>query len=133
MDKNLPQQYKHEAIVAVNFESAEYLYNFINNKKVKDSKITKVTIVPVFDVFQLISDNEDHLRALTFLSDSGLEIAEYKKGSSNIFFYRYHLLLFFFTVLEVFLTIFPEDFFSFISSEPTFLLFLASAITLPIS
>lgn len=92
MDKNLPQQYKHETIVAVNFDSAEYLYNFISNNKSKDSKITKVTIVPVNDIFQLISDNEDHLRAVTFLSESGLKIAEYEKGSSNIFFYRYHLL-----------------------------------------
>ena len=92
MDQNLPEEYKHETIVAVNFDSAEYLYNFINKKKEKNSKITKVTIVPVYDVFQLISDNQDHLRALTFLSDAGLEIADYKKGTSNIFLYRYHLL-----------------------------------------
>lgn len=92
MDQNLPQKYKHETIVAVNFDSAEYLYSLINKKRDKDSNITKITIEPVYDVFQLISDNQDHLRALTFLSEDGLDVTKYKKGTSNIFLYRYHFL-----------------------------------------
>ena len=92
MDKNLPKQYKHKAVVAANFGSAEYLYNFINKKELKISEISKVEITPVTDIFPLISDNEDHLKALTFLKESGFDYANYTKGSSNIFLYRYHLL-----------------------------------------
>jgi len=92
LDQNLPQKYKHETVVAVNFDSVEYLYNFINQKEIKDLRISKVTIAPILDVFPLISDNEDHLKALNFLSESGYDFTKYKKGSSSIFLYRYHLL-----------------------------------------
>jgi len=92
IDKNLPQQYKHEAIVAVNFESAEYLYKLANKKKVSDLDISKVLISPVYDLFPLVSNNEINLRAFTALSDVGYDFAKYKKGTTNILLYRYHFV-----------------------------------------
>lgn len=92
MDKNLPQQYKHEAIVAVNFNSAEYLYNLLQNNEVQGLEISKVKITPVYDLFPLVSDNEIHLRAYTALHESGYDFTKYKKGTTNVFLYRYHLL-----------------------------------------
>lgn len=92
MDKNLPQQYKHEAIVAVNFNSAEYLYNLLQNSEAQGLEISKVKITPVYDLFPLVSENEIHLRAFTALHESGYNFTKYKKGTTNVFLYRYHLL-----------------------------------------
>lgn len=91
-DKNFSKQYKHQAVVAVNFNSAEYLYNLINKKDLKKLEISEVKIAPVYDLFPLVSNNEIHLRAFQVLSEAGFDFTKYKKGTNNIFLYRYHLI-----------------------------------------
>lgn len=85
-----PQTYKHVAVVATNFGTAELLYEMAGHSTIPD--IEKVEISPRIDLFNLAIEDEKNLRTLEFLNKTGMNLTKYKKGSKEEKLYRYHEL-----------------------------------------
>lgn len=108
LDKNIVS-YNHELIVTPNFGANDYLYSKIEklNSKIlqKDtldlsklgfkniSKIGKLTLEPVIDIYKFINNNEDNFELIKLMAEDGdLEkIVENKITSKN---YPFHVLKF---------------------------------------
>lgn len=85
-----PQTYKHVAVVATNFDTAELLYEMVNQSSI--ANIEKVEVSPRIDLFNLAVEDEKNLRTLEFLNKAGMNLTKYKKGSKEEKLYRYHEL-----------------------------------------
>ena len=101
--------YDHKIIVTPNFGSVDYLYNKIDliNSKIKESdtlflksigiqqasKLSKIEIQPIIDVYRFISNNEQNYEVLKLMADEGdvKKIVEDRPTSKN---YTYHVISF---------------------------------------
>ena len=101
--------YDHKIIVTPNFGSVDYLYNKIDliNSKIKESdtlflksigiqqasKLSKIEIQPIIDVYRFINNNEQNYEVLKLMADEGdvKKIVEDRPSSKN---YTYHVISF---------------------------------------
>lgn len=98
--ENSSKSYKHEVIVAPNFNSIEYLYNRID--KFNDiEEINSIEIAPIIDVYDFISDKPDNINVGKFLADNSLEISKYTKSNNIQKLYRYHKITYYTKVKDI--------------------------------
>jgi hypothetical protein len=101
--------YNHQIIVTPNFGSTDYLYSKIDliESKIKErdtvflksigiqepSKISKIEIKPIMDVYQFINHSEQNFALLKLMAEDGdlKKIVEEKTTSKN---YVYHIISF---------------------------------------
>jgi len=106
---NTQKTYNNQIIVQPNFGSTDYLYSKIDllESKIKEndtlflanlgihnpSKLLKIEIKPILDVYRFINNSEQNLELLKLMSESSdiNKIVEEKTTSKN---YKYHLISF---------------------------------------
>ena len=94
---NDPKAYKHEIIVAPNFNSTGYLYNKVQGLGKGDENsplghITEAKIEPIIDIFQFVSDSKQNLEIARYMSENTIEVNKFKKNNDVEKLYKYHVL-----------------------------------------
>jgi len=93
LDKKNNTTYKHQIILALNFDSSSFLYSKIKNiKKSEFSDVKSVHIEPIIDVYGFISDKWDNLKIAEFLGENNIRIHKHKEGDQVEKIYKYHTL-----------------------------------------
>lgn len=94
---NNPKAYKHEIIVAPNFNSTGYLYNKVQGLGKSDENsslghISEAKIEPIIDIFQFVSDSKQNLEIAKYMSENTIEVNKFKKNNDVEKLYKYHVL-----------------------------------------
>ena len=105
--KNDQRAYRHEVIVATNFNSTEYVYSKILNFSAEmneNSSLLKglsgLKIEPVVDIFEFVSDEKNNLDIAKYLSENTIEVSKFKKNNNVEKLYRYHRLSYYTDTLD---------------------------------
>lgn len=93
LDRKNNTTYKHQVILALNFDSSSFLYSKIKN--IKESEfpdVKSVHIEPIINVYEFISDKWDNLKIAEFLGENNIRIHKHKEGDQVEKIYKYHTL-----------------------------------------
>lgn len=93
LDIKTPPTYRHQIILALNFDSSTFLYNKVKKLDKKEfPDIQRAEVEPLIDVVSFVSEKWENLKTAEFMSENNIKIHQHKEGSQTEKIYRYHKL-----------------------------------------